>query len=121
MITCPIYQDTYYEIPTFDYVDYKIIDNKNEEVIYTGTAFHSPENKVRIKINDICKSYIQNMVDEQFFSSNRYEYEIPVFDLIIDNINRESYQFTFGPLNNTSEPINGHYIPSKKIWYSQYN
>lgn len=121
MITCPIYKDTFYEDIEFDSADYSIVDTVSQETIYNGTAYHNPEFRIKIKINDICKSYIENLVDEQFFSSNRYDYEIPVFEFYLRGELKESYQFTFGPIDKVNQPINGHYIPSSSIWYSQYN
>ena len=121
MITCPIYQDTYYESIVFEPVDYSIVDSSSNEIIYNGTAYHNPELRIKIKINDICKGYIENTITNQFFSSKKYDYEIPIFELYLEDELKESYQFTFGPQNAVNQPINGHYIAGSEIWYSQYN
>lgn len=61
-IYAPIYKDTYYTT-TASSLNYTIVDNRDNNVIFSGRAVRMPnQEEIRININKVCQDYLwQNM------------------------------------------------------------
>lgn len=59
----PIWKDYFVELSSGDSIQYRIVLDGTNEVIYSGKAYKRPgDSSISVRINDVCADYLQNVL-----------------------------------------------------------
>lgn len=130
----PIWKDYFVSLGTGDAIQFRIILDDTDAVIYSGKAYCRPgESSVSVKVNDICADYLQNVLPT-LSQADFSEINLPVrfvaqaynggmwntvqyFQFLMD----WSYDYGYDvAVDGMSFPINGHFDPRMPLVWTGY-
>lgn len=125
----PIWKDYFVTLGTGDAIQYRIILDETQEVIYSGKAFKRPgEANNTIRINDICADYMRNVLPVTPYAGLIVPVSFTIQAYIsstwtdkdtISFFNDWSYDYDYvAATMGFAFPINGHVDPRMPIYWT---